>query len=310
MTDTDQQSAQGNDPVRGSIYMALAMLSFAVNDAIIKYIGVTMPVGELLFVRGVFTIIIIGAICWYVGALHALPQLLSRPVAWRAVADVATTYLFITALLNLPLANANSILQAVPFLVIVLATVFLGERVGWRRFSAVAVGFAGVLLIVRPGGSDFNVYSLYAMAALVTVAARDIITRRIPAKVPSMIVALANALAVTVGGLAWGLYTGFEPLDGRQLGYLWASAMMIAAAYSFMVLTIRTADVASSAPMRYTMVPWSILFGYLVFGDVPDLLAFAGMALIALSGVYALNREAKLRKSGENVTHVSKKYRW
>ncbi len=303
-------SEQQNDPVRGGIYMALAMLAFAITDTIIKFIGPEMLLGQLLFVRGVFSVLIIGVMCWYTNVLGSVGKLFSRPVAIRAVADLATTYLFVNALLHLPLANANAILQAVPFVVMVLAMVFLGERVGWRRLVAVAIGFAGVMLIVKPGGDSFDVYSLYAVGALITVSIRDLITRRIPFNTPSMIVALANALTISAGGLVYALFEGFQPMSLQQVGFLWGSAMAVAAAYTFTVMTLRTADVASTAPMRYTVIMWTLLAGYLVFGDVPDRIAFVGIALIAASGLYAVNRERQLRNAGRSVTHVNKRYRW
>jgi drug/metabolite transporter (DMT)-like permease len=299
-----------NDVFRGSLYMALAMLSFIANDAIIKHVGQTMPTGQLLVVRGVMVMIIIGAVCSVQGVLGNYTLIVSKPVMLRAASDLITTILFINALLNLPLANANTVLLAAPFVVIVLATLFLGERVGWRRLSAVSVGFVGVLMIVRPGAADFNIYTLFAVGALFSVSLRDIFTRRIPAHVPSMIIALANAIVVTIGGLAWAAFGGWSALTFNQLFMLAASAVLLAAAYSFMVLTIRACDVSSTAPMRYTVAIWSILFGYLFFGELPDGTAFAGIALIVVSGIYALTREARLRKRGRNITHISKKYRW
>lgn len=290
--------------------MALAMLAFIANDAIIKHVGQSMPTGQLLVVRGVLVMFIIAAVCRMQGVLHHYPLIATRPVMLRAASDLVTTVLFINALLNLPLANANTVLLATPFVVIVLAIAFLGERVGWRRMSAVSAGFIGVLMIVRPGASDFNLYTLFAVGALFSVSLRDIFTRRIPANVPSMIIALSNAIVVTAGGIVWMLVEGWITLSLQQFGLLAASAVILAAAYSFMVMTVRACDVSATAPMRYTVVIWSILFGYLFFDELPDSTAFAGIALIVISGIYALQREARLRKVNENITHISKKYRW
>ena len=303
-------SSSDNDVFRGSLYMALAMASFIANDAIIKHIGQSMPTGQLLLVLGIMVVAIITAVCWAQGVLRNFSLIASKPVALRAASDLVTTVLFINALLNLPLANANTVLLAAPFVVIVLATIFLGERVGWRRLMAVGVGFIGVLMIARPGSADFNIYTLFALGALISVSLRDIFTRRIPAKVPSMIVALANAIVVTAGGLVWSMIGGYAPLSLFQLAMLGASAMLLASAYIFMVLTIRACGVSSTAPVRYTVVIWSVLFGYLFFGELPNATAFAGIALIVVSGIYAMHREAALRKTGGNVTHISKKSRW
>ncbi len=306
---TDPTAQPKNDPFMGGLYMSLAMASFIVNDTLVKVVGQTVPTGQLLFVRGIMTIIIIGGIALVWGQARDMKLMFTSPVVMRAVTDLITTLLFITALLNLPLANANSILQAVPFTVIVLAWIFLGERVGWRRMSAVTVGFIGVLLIVKPGFSGFNAYSLFAVGAMFSVAARDILTRRIPTSTPSMVIALSNAMIVTAGGLVYASIEGFGPLDAQQLLLMFASAIMLSSAYIFMVLTVRTADVASTAPFRYTVSLWAVLAGYLVFGDIPDPFAFAGIGLIVMSGVYALRREAKLKKAAA-LPRMSPRRRW
>ncbi len=310
MTSQSLADTGQNNVFRGSLYMALAMAMFIANDAIIKHVGQTMPTGQLLVVRGVLVVVIIGAVCWVQGVLRNYALIVTRPVMLRAAGDLVTTVLFINALLNLPLANANTVLLAAPFMVIVMAILFLGERVGWRRMSAVSVGFIGVLMIVRPGAADFNIYTLFAIGALFSVSLRDIFTRRIPANVPSMIVALANALVIIPAGLIWVAFGGWISLSLSQFAWLTASAVLLAAAYSFMVMTIRACDVSSTAPMRYTVVIWSILFGYVFFGELPDRWALAGIALIVISGIYALGREARLRRSGKNLTRISKKYRW
>ncbi len=275
--------------------MALAMLCFITNDTIIKVLGETVPLGQMLVVRGVFAVVILAGFVALGPARRQLRQLGSGPVVLRAGADVITTFLFLTALLNMDIANATAILQAAPFAVIVLAAVFLGERTGWRRFSAVAVGFIGVLIVVRPAGEGFNAYGLVAVAAMLFVALRDVLTRRIPLSVPSSIIALANGLAVLVGGLGLMLFETPVALGVNQLALLLASAVMLAAAYFLMVLAIRAADMATTAPFRYTVIVWSLLSGYFVFGSVPQVSSFAGIALIAGSGIYAVWRDARVR---------------
>ena len=282
--------------VLGRVAMAGAMALFIVNDTIIKLPQVRLPVGELMAVRGLFTIAILLLVAWRMRVIGHVTMIFDRAVLVRAGFDLLTTLLFLTALLHLPIANATAILQAVPFMVIVLAALFLGERTGWRRVVAVIAGFAGVLLVVRPAGDAFNIYSLAAAGAVIAVAGRDIVTRSIGARVPSIIIALANAVAVTSGGAVYGYYQGFAPVSMVQTAWLGLAAVIISCAYLLMVLTIRASTLAATAPYRYSIVLWSILSGYLVFGDLPDTPAFAGIGLIVASGIYALVREAKVAK--------------
>jgi drug/metabolite transporter (DMT)-like permease len=289
--------ASDHDSVlRGGSVMALAMLAFITNDTLVKFIGKGVPLGEILLVRGVFAALVIGLIAWFNGGFRHLRRALTPAVAVRTLADVATTFLFLNALLHMPIANVTAIVQAVPFTIVVLSALFLGERVGVRRISAVIAGFLGVLLVVKPASSDFNAYALYALAAMFSVALRDIVTRRIPSDVPAVLVAFSNASAIAAFGAFYAAFEGLEPLEPFEAGVLMACALLLAAAYTFMVLAVRLADVSLTAPFRYTIILWSLLAGFLVFGDVPDPLAFLGIALIAGSGLYTLVRERQLRR--------------
>jgi len=292
--------SEDGDALRGGGAMALAMLAFIINDTMIKLVGLGLPLGELLMVRGAFVVVIVAGLAWATGALRHLRLIFSRAVAARTLADVATTFLYLTALLNMPIANATAINQAVPFVIVVLSALFLGERVGLRRLAAVVAGFCGVLLVVRPASSDFNGYSLFAVASMFTISLRDIVTKRIPAAVPASVVALSNALAVTVGGIAYTAFDGWRPLSLSETGVLFACAVSLAIAYTFMVLAVRLAHVSATAPFRYTIIVWSLIAGFAVFGDKPDITALFGIALIAGSGLYTLVRERQLsrRRSG------------
>src|SRR5207237_6490238 len=147
------------------------------------------------------------------------------------------------------------------------AFMFLGERVGWRRLSAVIAGFIGVLLIARPAPQSFTIYDGLALVIVFTAAIRDIITRRIPASIPSLIVAFANALLVTAGGFVFGLFEGFVPLEPWQFGCLAVDSLFLGLGYAFIVMTLGLGGISVSAPLRYVNVVLSIFSGALVFGE-------------------------------------------
>jgi len=186
---------------RGAFLMSASMAAFVFNDALMKTVSGEVGLYQAIFVRGVIVSILVGVVALYKGALR--PRLSTadwRMMALRSVGEVGSTLCFLTALFHIPLANAIAILQSMPLAVTLAAAVFLGVPVGWRRYAAIAVGFMGVLLIVQPTGEGFNRYSLLAVAAVLFLVLRDLSTRQISAKVPSVFVAFSAAISVMLVG--------------------------------------------------------------------------------------------------------------
>lgn len=282
-----------NTALRAGLLMVLAMASFVINDTLVKAVGTGLPVGEIMMIRGAFAMLIIGAICVQQGALASLPLLGHRAVLIRASLDLFATVLFLTALMHMEIANLTAVTQSVPLAVALLSRMFLGENVGWRRLTAIVVGFIGVLLIVRPTPSSFTIYDGLAIMVVFTVAVRDLMTKRIPMRIPTFAVALANAGFVTVGGAALGLYNGLVMPEPWQVGLLALAAIFLSAGYMLMVATLRLGELSATAPFRYTIVLFAIVAGIALFGEYPDMIAAAGMVLIVGSGLYAAHREAR-----------------
>jgi len=280
----------------GGLYMTLAMSGFIVNDTFAKLVSGSVGLGELIFIRGCFAVAIVLAIILVWVGPSGIRHAFHLRVLVRAAMDAVSTFLFITALFHMPLPNVTAILQAVPLTVTLLAATLLGEAVGWRRFTAIAIGFAGVLMIVKPGGEGFNIYAGIAICCIFVVAVRDLVTRRIPSDVPSIVVALANAAVVTVAGGIWSIFEGFSIPDPQVTLRLATSAVFLVVGYLFTVMALRTGDISDTAPFRYTIIIWSMLSGYFVFHDTPDGYAIAGMILIAASGLYAFYRERKFAR--------------
>jgi drug/metabolite transporter (DMT)-like permease len=285
------------DVVKGSLYMAIAMAAFVSNDTLVKLLANELPVGTLVFVRGVFASLILFAATAASGNLQKLPLIFSRDVALRAGTDVISTLLFITALVHMPIGNLTSIVQAAPLVVTALAAIFLKEHVGWRRTAAIIAGFTGVVLITKPAAGSFDRYSLLPLIVVASVAIRDIITRRIPLTVPVLIVALANSLFVVAGAFGLALLEGGLKMPSvAQALILGAAGIFLSLGYLFMVNTLRYTDISASASIRFSVVLWALLSGVFVFNERPDRLALIGIALIVSSGMYTLHREAKLKR--------------
>ena len=284
-------------PLRAGLYMVIAMACFILNDSCIKIIGTTLPLGQIIAIRGVLSVLVVALICVHQGVLGSLPSLFTPKVLARSLLDVAGTFLFLTALLHMPIANLTAILQSVPLAVVLVSVIFLKEKVGLRRTAAIVTGFLGVLLIVRPTPSTFTIYELLALGIVFILAFRDLITKRIPAHIPTFIIALANASFVALFGIVFGLYQGFLDVAPWQFGLLAAAAVLLATGYVFMVATLRLGDLSGTAPFRYSNVLFAIILGMVIFGEFPDTVSYAGMGLIIAAGLYAAHREAVLNKA-------------
>ncbi len=290
------RSSQQNQALRASAYMVAAMASFVLNDSCVKYIGTSLPLGEIMSIRGFIAVIIIAAFCVSQGELKQAPQILSRWVLLRSALDVSGTVMFLIALMHIPFANLTAILQSVPLVVVLLSVIFLGEKVGIRRVGAITAGFAGVMLIMRPQPSTFTIYEGLALGIVLSVAVRDLVTKRIPANIPTFVIALANAGFVTLGGLVIAFVQGFAPIAWWQLALLAISAALLASGYMFMVATLRLGELSVTAPFRYSSVLFSIVLGMTIFAEFPDILSYFGMGLISAAGLYAAHREALLNR--------------
>lgn len=290
LTESDVLAFSHNQ--RGALFMVVSMAGFTTNDALIKIVTESLNVGQVMFVRGLFATALIILIAWHRGALK-MPRLALHPLVWlRAVGEVGGTVAFIAALQQLPIANVSAVLQAVPLAVAMGAALFLGEGVGWRRWLAIIAGFVGVLIVVRPGLEGFNAYSVLALVCVMFSAFRDLITRKLPTAIPSLLVSTTTSIAVTLSGAVLiAPLGGWQPVSGGNLLLLASAAMLILVGYQFIVLSTREGEMSYIAPFRYTSLLWSILLGYWIFSDVPDTAMVIGASIIVASGLYTLYRE-------------------
>ena len=272
--------------------MAVSMAAFTTNDSITKVVSSEMNFGQVMLVRGLFAILLVAVFAWHQGALRPLRTLMVKPVALRVFGEIGGTISFMAALAHLPLANTSAIFQALPLAITLGAALIFHEPVGWRRWSAIAAGFIGVLIIVRPGLEGFSQFSLFALVAVVFCALRDLATKRIPAQIPSLFITLLTTVTVTAAGAAI-LFPlgGWKPLTGRGIGLLALAAVLLLIGYQTVIMALRSGDISAVAPFRYSALLWAMVLGYLVFGDVPDAMMMTGASIIVLSGLYAFYRE-------------------
>ncbi len=289
------------DENRTGIYATLgAMAVFIVNDAFVKSAGSHFPVGQLMVVRGLFATVIMFFIVKWSGELHRLRDAFRPRVLMRGVLEALVALTFISAVTRMAIADTTAILQASPVFITVIGAILGYERVGPRRWFAVLAGFAGVLLIVRPGAASFTPVALVALASALLVAFRDIATRAIPADVPTSVVSFTTAWSVIVAGALLGTTEEWVALETVPTLKLVAAAAFVAVGNVMIVAAYRRADFSVVAPFRYSIVVFSLLVGYFVFGERPDALALLGTAMIAASGLYTVHRERIRARAGSS----------
>jgi drug/metabolite transporter (DMT)-like permease len=276
--------------------MVASMAGFAVEDALIKAATATVPAGQVILVIALFGLAVFwlwahlsGSSLWQRGAFAA-------PVVGRTLAEVVSSFGIVLALSLAALSTVTAIIQAAPIFVVAAAALILREQVGWRRWTAVGVGFVGMLLILRPGADGFDPNALWAVLGVLGLAARDICSRSIDPRLPTPIVAcwgylgvilLGTVMTVQAGGLVWP-----DAAAGWQIG---AACVVGLVSYWAIIEATRAGDVSIIAPFRYSRLLFGVALGVIFFAEGLTATTIAGAVLVIGSGLYTLYRE-RLRK--------------
>lgn len=291
-----------SDNLRGSLFMVLAMLGFAIEDAFFKAAtatgDVTAGVGTMLF--GIF-----GTSFFVLYALWIKEPLVSRayvqgPLLIRSAFEILGRLFFALSLAFAPLSTTSAILQAAPLVVTLGAALVLKEKVGLRRWVAMSIGFAGVLLILRPTPSGFDATAVFAILGMIGFAGRDLMTRASPPEVSATQLGILGFLMVFIAGV---VITMFEsaPISAPSvpaLTMLMGTGLAGLVGYSALTKAMRTGEVSVVAPFRYSRLLIALVFAYLIFGERPDALTLIGATLIVGSGVYTLVRSGRKDRAG------------
>lgn len=278
--------------VKASLYMMLSMMGFVVNDSFIKSLDGALGVGQIMAIRGALLAVLLMVLIWQQGLLPRVKELLNRTLAMRSVLEVCATLTFLYALQILPFATISAILQALPLSVALGAAIFLSEPVGWRRWIAIGIGLVGVLIIIRPGMGGFQFASLIVLTSVGFATARDLVTRQLPAQLPSLLVSAATTGVIMLSGTAIATAQGnWQPVTANQLLTLTLAAVFLFFGYQFIVMAMRTGEVAYVVPFRYTSLLWAIALGYFVFAEIPDTMTIIGSSIVIATGLFTLYRE-------------------
>ena len=286
-----------NHNLRGILAMSASVIAFIFNDALIKLAAETVPAIQAIGLRGVFATFWCALALLVTGAWRHVGRIASKPVLLRGGLEAASAIAYLIALFHIPFAVATAVNMATPIFLTVLAVIVLREDVRWRRWLAIVAGFVGVLMVVQPHPGQVDVWTWLVVLASLVAAGRDLMARYLPAGMPTLVMSFASATAVALVGVPWALIEGWQPMQWREIGLLLASSLLLAAGYQFVVLALRSnAEFSVVSSFRYTSVLWGIAIGYVVWGDVPNALALAGIAVIVGAGLYILHRE-RIRQS-------------
>ena len=275
--------------LRGAVFMVLSMAGFAVEDSLLKLAAVSLPPGQVLITFGVLGTATFAALALLAGEAPLTRAMLGRAMVLRSLSEVTGRLFYMLAIALTPLSTASAILQATPLVVMVGAAMLFGESIGPRRWLAVALGFGGVLLILRPGTDGFGALSLLAIMAMLGFAGRDLATRAAPVSLSFRQLGVVGFSMLIVAGLIVLPFGG--PLtapDGATWAGLLAAAAAGVCAYTFLTVAMRTGQVGAVTPFRYTRLIFAMVAGSAIFGETPDGWTIIGSAVIILAGIAAL----------------------
>ena len=276
--------------------MVAATALFTCGDAAMKLVSGSLPTGETIFVRGLSTVTIVTIAAFWTGAIYRLRDALVPLMGWRCAGDAGGALFFQAALARMPFADLMGILQMTPLSLTAASALFLGEHVGWRRWTAVAIGFAGALLVIKPGTSAFNAWAMLGVLAVLSGALRDVATRHLDVALSPLLIMMLSQMVVAGSGLlCWAFESWKVPSLWEFLALIFASVFSLVG-HLCVIFSLRSGEVAAVAPFRYAGIIWAILLGFLIWNQLPDALSLTGILILASAGLYTFHREQQLRR--------------
>ena len=282
--------------------MMMSMACFAVEDTFIKLLSARLPATQILFSIGFGGALITLVLAIVLNVNLADKILLNKHVISRTIADLFGALSFTSAMVLIPMSLLASILQATPLFVTLGAAILLGEKVGWRRWSAIFIGFLGVIIILQPGYGSFQLASLLGLAAVLCLALRDVVTRDMATEIPTLTVTFYACIAM--GSAGFIAYPFFGPPivpTTYEAIILICAAIIGLTGYFLLVLATRKGDVSVIAPFRYSRLLFSLGLASLILGEELTLPILLGGLLVVSSGIYTFGRERRLVKIQKSI---------
>jgi drug/metabolite transporter (DMT)-like permease len=290
----DERSAR----LAGIALMLLSILMFSFGDAMGKFLVGTYSVGQLLFLRACAALLLLSPLVW-----RQRREFLQLERPWlqlfRVVLSTLEVAAFFLATVYLPLADVITYYLAGPIFVTAMSAIFLREKVGWRRWTAILIGFCGVLIALRPSAQTVSLPALIALGGSLSFATLMLITRSLR-KTPDIVMASSQFVGTFLLGAVLSAYHWVPPSRGSLVIFALAGFISVTALLC-VNRSLKLAAASVVVPYQYSMIVWAVIFGFVVFGDVPQLATLVGAAIIIGAGFYIYLRERDLGRGDEQV---------
>lgn len=272
--------------------MMVSMFGFVVSDTLMKSLFITYPIIEIIFLRALFCL----PLLFIAMKIKRVKILNHSGQTWnlmmlRGFAEVMATMTFLYALKHLPLPNVTAIIQILPLTVTMAAALFLNERVGYRRWTAIIIGLIGVIIVINPGAEGYSSYSYYAVLSVIFVTMREMVTRKLPPEVPSVLVTFVTIIGVTIMSAIAMPFVLLKALDASTVILVFSASIAVFVGYLFSIMAMRVSEISLVSQFRYTGMIWATLLGYVMFSDIPTPNTILGVFIIVASGLYAFHRK-------------------
>ena len=280
-----------SENLRGALIMMACMSAFVLNDAFVRLAGNSLPLAQILFLRGVLTTLILLTFAIYLGTFEV--RVIKKDkwkIFFRSIAEALTAYFFLTAVLNMPFANVTALLQILPITVTLAAALVFKEKVGAIRIILIIIGFLGVILIINPSSDGFNLYSGYALIAVILITVRDLITRKLSVEVPTLLPTVSASFGVLLFSIILLAKTPIQPLNIQNSFFIILAAFFIIFGYYTAVLVMRIGDISFVSPFRYSAIIFALIIGSIFFKEWPDLSSFIGICIVTVAGGLLLHK--------------------
>lgn len=274
--------------------MAMSVF-YMLSDAAMK-LASAIPSGERVFLRSFGVVLALSTVAAFSGLLGTLRRTMVPLMAARIAGDAGNSLSFQPALSRMPFADAMAVLQLTPLALTGAAALFLGDKVGWRRWTAIAIGFVGAMLVIKPGATSFNPWGLMVIVCVLSGVWRDLATRRFDPSIPPLLILLVSQAGVFAVSALSVLYETWHWPDSRAVLYLAVGAVLFAAGHLAAIYAVRDSDWSLVAPFRYAGIIWAIIIGFVLWGDLPDAWSMLGIALLVAAGLYTFHRERALTR--------------
>ena len=286
-----------SENTKGAFLISLAAACYVMSDIFMKFLSSEISMFQITYLRGLLVTFFLFSYCYMSEASFFIKEWRDRIVITiRSTLEVIMTYAFLAALFNMNVANANAILQLIPLMVLLGSFIFLRQSPKTYEWIAVLVGCFGAVIIIRPGASDFNFFTIHALVAVFCLSARDLLTVRLNKNIPSNIVAFYSALMLTMVSFLLSEDTHlFGKVDNSL--FIVYTAIFVSIGYIASVSAMRYGEVTFVSPFRYTALLWASVMGFIFFGEIPKFSTLFGGSLIILAGIFIFYKSKDNKKT-------------